>query len=306
MKKSVLLALAMLFISGVVGGRPNAGPVDTIFFSYFSRDTVKILADAIWLKLEKYHHSGVEDPKELIGLCRIVENLDPQNIYAWIIDAYLLSKRLGRSEEALRILDSGIDANPSHPDRDKLFAEAAVILLFDCHDLEKARVYLKQALGSYRERLEAGSFYMPENYLRMLNIVACLTNDVSGREEVKAMLRQYGIADLPDPETIRSNYEKQGSISDLHLKRVSDDDFCPICGHTHGADSSGSSEQPLNSDEHEHESHADGHEALILPFQEHGINAGMAWESALLLVLALAFAVLGYGRTLKLPGFQKH
>jgi len=67
------------------------------------------IVDALWLKTDEYWHTGDTEP--VIGICRMIVQLDPKFAEAYAVGAWI-SRRHGEDELALVFYEQGIEHNP--------------------------------------------------------------------------------------------------------------------------------------------------------------------------------------------------
>jgi hypothetical protein len=77
-----------------------------------------VIANLLWVKVEKYHHEFIRTnndwraDKDILPLVRIITDLDPSFVEAYILGGWMLSMGLHREGEGIDYLKEGLRNNP--------------------------------------------------------------------------------------------------------------------------------------------------------------------------------------------------
>jgi len=116
-----------------------------------------VAANLLWIKAENYHHEFVEHGgqwnknKDLLPLIRLITDLDPHFVEAYLTGSWMLATGLDRPKEAVRFLREGISNNPRSPE---LYEELGTLYARRLQDPEKAVRCLEKALSLATDRWE--------------------------------------------------------------------------------------------------------------------------------------------------------
>jgi len=108
-----------------------------------------VAANLLWTKAEIYHHEYIahggtwNENKDLMPLIRLIVDLDPRFVEAYLTGAWMLATGLGRPEQAVRFLREGIANNPTSPE---LYEELGTLYARPLGDPRRGLRYLEKAL----------------------------------------------------------------------------------------------------------------------------------------------------------------
>jgi hypothetical protein len=77
-----------------------------------------VIANLLWIKVEKYHHefirtnSDYRADKDILPLIKVITDLDPSFVEAYLLGGWMLSMGLHREQEGILYLKEGIQNNP--------------------------------------------------------------------------------------------------------------------------------------------------------------------------------------------------
>lgn len=100
-------------------------------------------------RITEHSHLAEGDEREILPWLKLAIELDPQGIETYTSTAYWLRKRLGRAEQAEKILREGIRNNPTSYE---LLFEMGRLYQDEHHDLERARNIWRYALRCWLEQ----------------------------------------------------------------------------------------------------------------------------------------------------------
>ncbi|MDD2715850.1 MAG: hypothetical protein PHW04_08165 [Candidatus Wallbacteria bacterium] len=290
--KYLLFCLSLLFVCAMQLPLAKVTDLnyDTYFFSFFYRDTREFISDLLWLKVDQYHHAAATDPAEIISLCRIVADLNPSRLDAFIVGSFQLLSFMGDLAGAEDFLNQGIAANQNNPDLDKLYSELGNLQFLYQNDLDHAKLNFRTALELYPQRNDPGTFYIPENYLRMLYFISCLLKD-NDVEKFAGLLKKAGINPIPINE-ISQNYDQ----IELIIKNQLRADHEKLLASTNGIEGNDTLEDQLAMQEESHgiESGPDSslHGIAPAPFEVPEYQIEMLLKSGILIFLSGILAVI--------------
>lgn len=179
--------------------------IDIYLFSYIFKDIRYFFADLLWLKVDKYHHSGVSGDENLTVLCEIVANLNPEIIYAYIVGAQIYSKYLNKPKEAIKFLKKGIEFNPYSF---KLYMSLGYIYFFYLNDFDNAYLNLKKSLKYFdKNEVCEGEIYTMDNIMRILYYIAIIQENEELIKKTKDYFEKNNIS-MASIDIIKSNYIK--------------------------------------------------------------------------------------------------
>jgi tetratricopeptide (TPR) repeat protein len=155
-----LLSIAALLLAALLQGRFEAraaarDEVDPMLYlpsgKYLKVAALgfdEILADLIYLwSIQYYGNYNIEDRylylEHIYG--QVVSELDPHYLDPYLVGSLIMNLEAGDPEQALRLLDKGIERNP---DRWILAFEAGFLCYSDLGDYARAAAYFEQALRS--------------------------------------------------------------------------------------------------------------------------------------------------------------
>lgn len=136
------------------------------------------------------HLSGKKDAAEILPWLMMSAKLDPKRVESITVTAYWLRKHVGRPDEAIQLLRSGLNANPDNPE---LLFELGLAYYDDKNDIGRARNLWEAALARWKEH--AAHEENPDKLLfgRILSFLA----DLEEKDGRKAQALQYLEALLP-------------------------------------------------------------------------------------------------------------
>ena len=77
-----------------------------------------VIANLLWVKVERYHHEYLRTHddwranKDILPLIKIITNLDPHFVEAYLCGGWMLATGLDREEEGVAFLREGLSNNP--------------------------------------------------------------------------------------------------------------------------------------------------------------------------------------------------
>jgi len=107
-----------------------------------------VIANVLWIKVEAYHHEYIRTntdwraDKNVLPLIKIITDLDPHFVEAYLCGSWMLCKGLRRTHEGLAYLNEGLMNNPSSREINEQFA---VLYARDLGHPSKALPYLRRA-----------------------------------------------------------------------------------------------------------------------------------------------------------------
>ena len=127
----IFLAAAVVFGRLATGSYTRGNPQAAEALSSGSRQIGTVLADVLWLQLDRYHHIWMYQgydwatATDYLPQLWLITKLDPDFAEAYIDGGYHLGVNLGYPEEGLELLDQGVI---NCPDDEEVFWEKAVVL----------------------------------------------------------------------------------------------------------------------------------------------------------------------------------
>jgi len=157
MKKShsMLLAAGILFVMACVVESsmkplPGVGQIASKGSSIYAMagEFRTVAANLLWIKADAYHHEYIEKHgdwtanKELIGMFRMIVDLDPHFEEAYASGMYIYLRGYHSPKSALKFLKEGLGYNPNSWDLNRL---AALLYAIEYKDYPTAISYAKKS-----------------------------------------------------------------------------------------------------------------------------------------------------------------
>jgi len=121
------------------------------------------------LHISRHIHLHGEEEKEVLPWLYYAVRLDPHNVTAYSIGGYWLGRRLGKVDEAIKLLAEGIRNNPYAMD---LYYDIGRLYFFEKKDTARALIFFKKAL----RLLESGEYDRFDKNKVYLALSACYKN----------------------------------------------------------------------------------------------------------------------------------
>lgn len=108
-----------------------------------------VIANVLWIKVERYHHEYIRTnadwraDKEILPLIKVITDLDPHFVDAYLCGSWMLCMGLDRTDEGVAYLKEGIQNNP---DNLSVFEILGTVYAHKLHQPRKALPYLRRAL----------------------------------------------------------------------------------------------------------------------------------------------------------------
>lgn len=119
----ILVALALM-LSGVCAldfslleNRPDTPKTESAAFA-LAGEFRAVAANLLWIKADKYHHEFIEhggnwnENKDILPLIKLITDLDPHFVEAYLTGGWILVTGFNKPDEALKYLREGINNNP--------------------------------------------------------------------------------------------------------------------------------------------------------------------------------------------------
>ena len=156
------------------------------------------------------HLAGQRYEKEILPWVWAAAKTDPNNVLAFNVGAFWLSERMGRPEEALKLLADGIDHNPTHAElefnRGRILRQHGNSPAAAAKALARARSKWRAARDQWQERSAADGDEVEEPdgilYSRILVYSAETALALGNRDAARAYY-QEAIDYSPNPDHVR-------------------------------------------------------------------------------------------------------
>lgn len=153
----MLLAAGILFamacvVESSMKPLPGAGQIASKGSSIYAMagEFRTVAANLLWIKADAYHHEFIAKNgdwtanKELIGMFRMIVDLDPHFEEAYASGMYIYIRGYKSPKSALIFLKEGISNNPNSWDLNRL---AALLYAIEYRDYSTALVYAKKSFA---------------------------------------------------------------------------------------------------------------------------------------------------------------
>lgn len=120
----IYLTMAIMFAGvcvldvSVERSRPPIPRSDSAFHA-LAGEFRTVAANLLWIKADKYHHEFIahggnwSQNKDILPLIRLITDLDPYFVEAYLTGGWILATGLDLPDEAVRFLKAGILSNPN-------------------------------------------------------------------------------------------------------------------------------------------------------------------------------------------------
>jgi len=150
---ALLLSTVCFLDFTVEKSRPPAPETESVVCA-LAGEFRTVAANLLWMKAEVYHHEFIRhggdwnENKDILPLIKLITDLDPHFVEAYLTGAWMLATGLDRKRDALAYLQEGILNNPKSYE---LYEEVGTLYARQLEEPRKGLPFLEKAFSLARD-----------------------------------------------------------------------------------------------------------------------------------------------------------